>query len=113
MAKRAKSIQILTPQEKRLRNGKGKPTYRPSKTLDLKLTQSQKAGAVQLFNMAKDILVNVTLDVDINTKRILLTAVNVIGGIEFDIDAGSRPLEDAVNKSNIRGGIQKYLKFLS
>ena len=113
MAKRVKNLPTLTPKDKRLKNAKGRPTYRTSKTLDLKLTDAQKAEAIQLFNMAKNILVNVTLDVDINTKRVLLTAINVLGDIVFDIDAGSRPLEEAVHKSNIRGGIQKYLKFLS
>ena len=112
MAKRTKYLPVDVG-EKTLKNGKGRPTYRTSKTLDLHLTELQKIEAVKLFNMAKNILVNVTLDVDISTKKMQAIAGNILGHIEFDIDAGSKPLEKAVNDSGMRGGIQKYLKFLS
>ena len=113
MAKRVKHIPNLTREERRAKNGKGRPTYRPSKTLDFRLTEPQKAEAIKLFNMAKNVLVNSTLDVDISSRDVYAMAGNILGNIEFDIDAGSRPLENAVHKSNMRGGIQKYLKFLS
>ena len=113
MAKRVKHIPILTREERRAKNAKGRPTYRPSKTLDLRLTEAQKAGAIKLFDMAKNVLVNSTLDVDVSSRDVYAMAGNILGNIEFDIDAGSRPLENVVHKSNIRGSIQKYLKFLS
>ena len=113
MAKRVKYIPNLTKEERRAKNGKGRPTYRTSKNLDLHLTELQKIEAIKLFNMAKNILANITLDVDINTKKMQAVAGNIIGHIEFDIDAGTKPLEKAVDASNMRGGIQKYLKFLS
>ncbi len=113
MAKRVKNLPTILPKGKRLKNAKGRPTYRPPKNFDLHLSEEQRAESKKLFTMVKDILLHVTHDIDVNTKLILLTAINVLGAIEFDIDAGSRKLEDAVHKSGIRGGIQKYLKFLS
>ena len=95
MAKRTKYLPSMSSEERRLKNTKGRPTYRTSKTLDLHLTELQKIEAIKLFNMAKNIL------------------ANIIGHIEFDIDAGTKPLEKAVDASGMRGGIQKYLKFLS
>ena len=68
---------------------------------------------MKLFNMAKGILVNTVLDVDINSRRIEFMASHILGNLEFDIDAGSRPLENAVHNSNMRGGIQKYIKSIS
>ena len=113
MAKRTKYLPSSNSDDRRLKNAKGRPTYRTSKTLDLQLTELQKIEAIKLFNMAKNILANVTLDVDINTKKMQAIAANIIGHIEFDIDAGTKPLEKAVDASGMRGGIQKYLKFLS
>ena len=111
MAKRVKVIPI--ERDKNLKNNKGRPTYRTLKSAPINLSETQKAEAVKLFNMAKGILANTVLDVDINSRRIEHMAAHILGNIEFDIDAGSRPLENAVHKSNIRGGIQKYIKSIS
>ena len=113
MAKRTKYLPTMSSEERRLKNTKGRPTYRTSKTLDLHLTELQKIEAIKLFNMAKNILANIILDVDVNTKKMQAIAANIIGHIEFDIDAGTKPLEKAADASGMRGGIQKYLKFLS
>ena len=111
MAKRIKVIPVK--REKAFKNNKGRPTYRPSKSMDLRLTAEQRVESAKLFNMIKNILVNTAIDVDINSRRIQSIAENILGHIEFDIDAGSKPLEKAVHNSNMRGGIQKYIKFLS
>ena len=111
MAKRIKVIPVT--KNKDLKNNKGRPAYRTSKNAAIILTENQKVKAVKLFDMAKNILVNTVLDVDINSKKIQYMAEHILGHIEFDIDAGSRPLEQAVERSDIRGGIQKYLKSLS
>ena len=111
MAKRVKVIPI--ERDKNLKNNKGRPTYRTLKSAPINLTEQQKVEAVKLFNMAKGILVNTVLDVDINSRRIEYMAAHILGNIEFDIDAGSRPLENAVHNSNMRGGIQKYIKSIS
>lgn len=111
MAKRVKVIPVT--KDKVFKNNKGRPTYRTSKTSTLNLTPAQKSEAIKLFDVIKNILVNTALDVDINSKKIQSVAENILGHIEFDIDAGSRPLEKAAHSSNMRGGIQKYLKFLS
>ena len=111
MAKRVKVIPI--ERNKNIKNNKGRPTYRTAKSAPINLSESQKAEAIHLFNMMKGILVNTFLDVDINSRRIQSMAAHILGNIEFDIDAGSRPLEQAVHNSNMRGGIQKYLKAIS
>ena len=111
MAKRVKVIPI--ERDKNLKNNKGRPTYRTLKSAPINLSEQQKVEAVKLFNMAKGILVNTVLDVDINSRRIEFMASHILGNIEFDIDAGSRPLENAVHNSNMRGGIQKYIKSIS
>lgn len=111
MAKRVKVIPI--ERDKNLKNNKGRPTYRTLKSAPINLSEQQKVEAVKLFNMAKGILVNTVLDVDINSRRIEYMAAHILGNIEFDIDAGSRPLENAVHNSNMRGGIQKYIKSIS
>ncbi len=111
MAKRVKVIPVV--RDKNLKSNKGRPTYRTLKSATIQLNDLQKAEAVKLFNMMKNILVNTVLDVDINSKKIQFMAERILGHIEFDIDAGSRPLEKVVDASNIRGGIQKYLKYLS
>ena len=114
MAKRVRIKYVpKTIKEAAMKNNKGRPTYRSSKHSTINLTTEQKAEAVKLFDMMKNILLNTTLDVDINSRRIQFAAERILGNIEFDIDAGSRPLENAVHNSGIRGGIQKYLKFLS
>ena len=111
MAKRVKVIPI--ERDKNIKNNKGRPTYRTLKSAPISLSELQKVEAIKLFNMAKNILVNTVLDVDINSRRIQSMAAHILGNIEFDIDAGSRPLENAVHNSNMRGGIQKYIKAIS
>ena len=112
MAKRIKFVPLKLKDAK-FKNNKGRPTYRASKTMDLHISSDQRIEAAKLFEMMKNILANTALDVDINSRKIQFVAERILGGIEFDIDAGSRPLENVVNKSNMRGGIQKYLKILS
>ena len=111
MAKRVKVIPV--ERDKNIKNNKGRPNYRTNKSAPIQLSDLQKAEAANLFNMMKNILVNTVLDVDINSRRIQSMAAHILGNIEFDIDAGSRPLEQAVHDSNMRGGIQKYLKAIS
>ena len=111
MAKRIKVIPVTG--NKDIKNNKGRPNYTTHKSSVIQLTPTQQAGAVKLFNMMKSILMNTALDVDINSKKIQYMVEHILGHIEFDIDAGSRPLENAVHRSNMRGGIQKYLKTLS
>jgi len=114
MAKRVRTKYVpKAMRDAAVKNNKGRPTYRTAKNAAINLTEIQKAEAVKLFDMMKNILVNTTLDVDINSRKIQFAAEQILGHIEFDIDAGSHPLEKAVHNSDIRGGIQKYLKFLS
>ena len=113
----AKRIQIKyvpkAMKEALLKNNKGRPSYRSSKNPLISLTEKQQAEAVKLFNMMKNILLHTAIDVDINSRKVQFAAERILGYIEFDIDAGSRPLERAIDNSNMRGGIQKYLKYLS
>ena len=114
MAKRVRTKYVpKSMREAAIKNNKGRPTYRTSKNATINLTEIQKAEAIKIFDMMKNILLRTSLDVDINSRRIQFAAERILGNIEFDIDAGSRPLEKVVHNSGIRGGIQKYLKFLS
>ena len=109
----AKRIKVMPVQRnKDIKNSKIRSNgyRRPNKMHDFKLTEDQKAEAIKLFDMARNILANTTLDIDINSNKLLNIAYRILGNIEFDVDAGSRPLEQAVHASNMRGGIQKYLK---
>ena len=109
MAKRNKIIPKYRDNE--IRNGKVRAAYRQSKSkvLTLELTPVQQAGAAQLYEMAKNILLHTYMDADVATRNMLMMAQSILGHLEFDIDAGSKPLEKAVHKSDIRGKIQTYL----
>ena len=113
MAKRNKVIPIHKDND--IKNTKVRTSYRQtkSKILSFTLNETQQAEAAKLYEMTKNILLRTFLDEDANTRKMLIMAQGILGHIEFDIDAGSRPLEKAVNNSNIRGKIQTYLNTLS
>lgn len=67
---------------------KMRQSYHASKLLDFKMSDKDREQAAKMFDAAQDIL----------------------GGFNFDIDAGSRPLLEAAQASNLRGGLQRYLE---
>ena len=65
--------------------------YHVSSLFDSRLSDSDRKEAEKLYNVAQDIL----------------------GNIDFDVDAGSRPLERVVQESNLKGAFAKYLERIS
>ena len=109
MAKRIKMMPVTLKHED-IKNNKGRPIYRHTKKIDFKMKLEDTEKSAKLFEIAKNILYNTSLDLDLDSNKHLNVAAEVLGKIEFDNDAATRKLEEAVHKSNMRGGIMKYLK---
>ena len=112
MAKRNKVIPKI--KDASFKNNKIRANYgqNKSKIIDLKLGEADKARAAGLYEMVKNILLHTYVDVDVESRSLMIMAQQILGHTEFDVDAGSRPLEKAVHASNMRGGIQKYLRII-
>lgn len=70
-----------------LENNKLHKSYRVSRLLDHKMSDKDRAAASQMYDVAQEIL----------------------GPLVFDIDAGSRPLEEAARSMDLPGAWQTYL----
>ena len=79
------------PEKPASTSGKERLPYHVSSLFDSRLSDTDRKQAEKLYNVAQDIL----------------------GNIDFDVDAGSRPLERVVEASNLKGAFAKYLERIS
>ncbi len=89
---------------------KFKDSYKPLKTFDNRITPEERKKTKTMFEVAQEGLIDCFFDVNVFANRIFQVAAPMIGEIEFDIDAPTRAMFQAVEDSGIRYGANIFLK---
>lgn len=107
----AKNISLLMELLKR------KPTsrkvvlpYKQARDSRLKISVDDREKIQKLLDVVNEALSKTAFDVNISSSNLIRVSAFTIGGIKFDIDAGTRKIKKVVEDSGIKSSREKLIK---
>ena len=85
-------------------------TYQPTKMFERKIPPEAHSTTQKMFVAAHEELKDTIFDIHSCNIEILKIAVDNLGKLEFDLDAGTKKMIVEITNSDIRFGISKFLE---
>ena len=84
--------------------------YKRARDSRLRISVDDTEKIQKLMDVIHDVLSKTAFDVNISSSNLIRVSAFTIGGIKFDIDAGTRRIKQVVEESGIKSSREKLIK---